>query len=568
MAGRSAEPRLPKALAAVLAGAFALLGAADLASAAGSRTGHWEVLAGLWQPHLDPGSDALIGVALVVIARGLLLRRHNAYRVGLAYLAGMTVVVTVWVRAPRHVIGLAVLAACLYLARQAFPVPGSPRLTPSLTRVLLVAAAADAVCGTLVMAMARGGPHPYKHPLAAGRVMLDGFVGRRVTMADPYSAHWALPLLTAVGCVTVVVLLAAVIAPPAVPLDGTRSRAGLVRALADRIEGSTLDPFALRHDKLHLIDPVSGSAIGYRPMFGVALASGPPVGPPGAAFSALSHYLQHCQAHGWRPAIIGLGPPELEACDRLGLRHLHIGDEAVIDVGTFNLATPAMRNVRQAVKRTRNFGVTTSVQRESDLTGRLREQLLSIAFVGRGRAPERGFSMTLGDPLSGRHGDSVVVVAFDSEGEPVGFQRYAPCRGGRALSLDIMRRVPAAPNGVNERMIADVVAWAAERQVDQISLNFAAFRDLMDLGSERNRLQRIQYWLVHRIDRWIKIESLYRFNAKFHPVWLPRYVAYRSPLDLGWVLLAALTAEFSLPIERFSGAAYGTDALAASLAQG
>jgi hypothetical protein len=54
----------------------------------------------------------------------------------------------------------------------------------------------------------------------------------------------------------------------------------------------------------------------------------------------------------------------------------------------------------------------------------------------------------------------------------------------------------------------------------------------------------VEYRLVHLLDRWIQVESLYRFNAKFRPEWLGRYVAFRSFRDLPAVLVAALVAEF------------------------
>jgi lysyl-tRNA synthetase class 2 len=45
------------------------------------------------------------------------------------------------------------------------------------------------------------------------------------------------------------------------------------------------------------------------------------------------------------------------------------------------------------------------------------------------------------------------------------------------------------------------------------------------------------------VSRWFQIESLYRFNAKFRPVWEPRYVCYPATRDLPRVALAALEAE-------------------------
>jgi lysyl-tRNA synthetase class 2 len=43
--------------------------------------------------------------------------------------------------------------------------------------------------------------------------------------------------------------------------------------------------------------------------------------------------------------------------------------------------------------------------------------------------------------------------------------------------------------------------------------------------------------------RWFQIESLYRFNAKFQPEWVPRYVCYPTARDLPRIAVAALEAE-------------------------
>ena len=45
------------------------------------------------------------------------------------------------------------------------------------------------------------------------------------------------------------------------------------------------------------------------------------------------------------------------------------------------------------------------------------------------------------------------------------------------------------------------------------------------------------------MSRWFQIESLYRFNAKFAPVWVPRFMVFTSTRDAIRVGLAALEAE-------------------------
>jgi lysyl-tRNA synthetase, class II len=45
------------------------------------------------------------------------------------------------------------------------------------------------------------------------------------------------------------------------------------------------------------------------------------------------------------------------------------------------------------------------------------------------------------------------------------------------------------------------------------------------------------------LSRWFQIESLYKFNAKFCPAWVPRFLLYPSTRDAPRIGLAALEAE-------------------------
>ena len=156
--------------------------------------------------------------------------------------------------------------------------------------------------------------------------------------------------------------------------------------------------------------------------------------------------------------------------------------------------------------------------------------------------------MILDGLLTGRHPDCLLVIARDRAGRPVGFQRYAPC--GAALSLDTMRRDRDGPNGLNERMIVDLVAHARARGVRAISLNFAAFRALIDAGDDRGVLERIGYQALHLLDPFIRVESLYLFNAKFKPGFQPRGVVFPSWFSVPVVAAAMVGMEFGLAYDR------------------
>jgi lysyl-tRNA synthetase class 2 len=289
--------------------------------------------------------------------------------------------------------------------------------------------------------------------------------------------------------------------------------------------------------------------VAYRYLMGVGLASGDPVGHPAAFEDSLREFVARCDERGWRPIVLLAGEDRLAMYEDLGFKLLYLGDEALLDVGEYSLAGRRRRNVRQAVSRAHNFGVTTEVVVEGDLDDGLRRQLMAVADRSCGQQRELGFTTALDEPLAVTHADGVIVFCRGADGTPVAFQRYLPCKGGRCLSLDAMRRDPDAPNGVNEAMIVHMLGTQRDRGVRELSLNFVGFRTLIQgvpgLGSTAAAVG----WFVRGFNPF-KVASLYRFSAKFQPRWEARYIAYRSPGDIPAIGLAALTAEGFLPFDR------------------
>jgi lysyl-tRNA synthetase class 2 len=275
------------------------------------------------------------------------------------------------------------------------------------------------------------------------------------------------------------------------------------------------------------------------------------VGDPASWASAVEEFLKLCDVRGWRPAVYGVRGDTMEIYERFGMKSIYVGDEAVVDVQQFSLEGRRMRNVRQAVSRTKNFGLTCTVHREGDLSAELRAELRRISEVDNGKAGERGFAMGLDAMLSGRDKHLVVLICRDAAGTPVAFQRYATFGLAEAgLSLDAMRRLPEAPNGVNERMIVEAIEWGKPRGVTELSLNFAAFRSVFDREKEKTPLRALEQAALRTLEPLFQLEQLYWFNGKFFPRWVPRHVAYRSFADIAHIGIAAMAAEQYIPIGR------------------
>jgi lysyl-tRNA synthetase, class II len=274
-----------------------------------------------------------------------------------------------------------------------------------------------------------------------------------------------------------------------------------------------------------------GAALAYRSLFGVALGSGDPIGARDQFLDCLQRFVARADELGVRPVVMLVRQDRLVLYRRLGFKALYLGDEAILDVANFTLDSPRLRNVRQAVKRSANFGVTTEVMREADIPASLVESLREITVRARGGKREEGFSAALEEPFSVPHPTCLVVLCHDRGGELIGFQRYS--------------RVPSAPNGINERMIFEVLQWGRSNGIVELSLNFVAFRRLLD-GLHVATGNAVPARAIRRLDP-AGAPNLFAFTEKFRPRWIPRYLAYRSLTDIPRFAIATLSAEGRLP---------------------
>jgi lysylphosphatidylglycerol synthetase-like protein (DUF2156 family) len=297
----------------------------------------------------------------------------------------------------------------------------------------------------------------------------------------------------------------------------------------------------LRPEKSYAFAPDGGAAVGYRVKVGTAVAAGDPVGNAESWPAAIDAFVTEARRRRLRIAVLGAGERSRPLWEAYGFGHLAIGRDVVLHRSEFTLQGRHFRNLRQAIKRSHNFGVSVELHREGDLRP---EQVLELrGLMKRSRREDtRGFSMILGRMFDGSEPDAIIAVARDKDGALVGAHRYL-WAGKQDLSLDLPMRAGSAPNGVDERLIAEVVEWGATLGVERVSLAFAPFPDLFANRGHLGVLGKVGYGLAHLLDPLISVERLYRYLRKFHAFDQERYVMLRWR-NLFRVLVALLLLEF------------------------
>ncbi|MFD9035749.1 phosphatidylglycerol lysyltransferase domain-containing protein [Streptomyces sp. NPDC059567] len=318
-----------------------------------------------------------------------------------------------------------------------------------------------------------------------------------------------------------------------------------LRLLLDKYgDRDSLGYFALRREKSVVWSPSEKAAIAYRVVGGVSLASGDPIGDPEAWPGAIEPWLAEAREHGWVPAVMGAGEEAGTIYARHGLDALELGDEAIVETDEFTLDGRAMRTVRQAFNRVKRAGYEVRIRRHEDIPADEMDALLRKADDWRDGATERGFSMALGRLGDPRDGRCVMLECTDGEGELRAVLSFVPW-GPKGLSLDLMRRDRDSENGLMEFMVIELLQRAEEIGITQVSLNFAMFRSVFERGSKLGAGPVLRMWrsLLSFFSRWWQIESLYRANAKYRPIWEPRFMLFEKSADLLRIGLAAGRAE-------------------------
>lgn len=532
-----------------MAGLVLLLGVASVLSAL-SRPLHERLQLLLdWLPDHGPSAANAVtlatGVVLLVLAPALRRRKRRAWLAATA----LSAVAVVSHLLSRLAVESALLSAAvlvfLVLTRSQFTAEPDPR-SRRRTVVVCIAGIPLAIAGGWLLLTLHADTQAVDttwwdrlQESTLGLVGVDG----PVHYLSPQAYWGAGTALATLGIALLVVVLAVAMSSYRPVRLRSRADERRLRTLISQYGSEdSLSYFGLRDDRSASFG--SDAAITYRTVGAVAIAAGDPVGDPPAWDATIRAWLQHVRRGGWTPAVVGASRVGASAYRRAGLRALPLGDEATLSTATFSLEGRTMRTVRQAVARVERAGYRVQVERVRALGPDELADAATAAEQWRQGPVERGYSMALGRMASPVDGNCVLVRAFDRGGQLQALTYWVPW-GEDGVSLDLMRRDPAAVNGVVETMIVALLRGTPDVALRQLSLNFVAVRSWFDFGRADDATRSAR--LVHRtfvsvMSRW-QVDSLYRSCAKYRPTWVTRYLCYPNGLELPRVLLAVLRAE-------------------------
>ncbi len=126
--------------------------------------------------------------------------------------------------------------------------------------------------------------------------------------------------------------------------------------------------------------------------------------------------------------------------------------------------------------------------------------------------------MMLGRLFDPKDRGLVLTVVSDPSGRPVAVCQFVPSPAIKGYSLDLMRRDPGEhPNGLLDYALCSTIEHFRQRGARGLSLNFAAFRSVLDGERGEGTFTRVERWAIKRLSGILPIESLWTLQREVPP---------------------------------------------------
>ncbi len=539
---------------AAIGGVFMLLSRIPIVH---SKFGEYGDIAPTWFRATSSVVTVIVGFAMLVIARNLGRGKLRAFQVGIVlFVLG---ILSNALQGP-HPIAIAysaMMATLLFTNRGLFKGRSDPPSVLRLIRLVPLYVVAVLATGWVSLIIER---KRLDAPLTFWRGMET--IGKQlIGVHGPYEynrrffSDYFPGTMLALGIIGVLGLAVLLFRPLRHSAPHTVSDWDRANALVRAYGSDTLAFFALRDDKSFFFSSDGEAFVAYTYLGGYALVSGDPIGAPQSIDHCLDEFLDLCATNSWRVAFLAARTDELPRYAARGLRGFYLGDEAIVSCRDFTLDGPEMKSVRAAVRRV-GRSYRFQVVRESHAPEALVRQLNAISEEWRGKAPERGFTMSLSQDIEGggKNPEFLLCVALDEDGRPGGFLRIVPAYGDDfGYTLDLMRHRPTAPNGMTEYLISETALALGAEGIGRLSMNFAMWGKLYEEGVDYTVGQKMAKKVIDVLNPFFQIKSLHDFNEKFSPVWLSRMLVFEEPFDLPRVGLLYAGAEGFLSLPGIGG---------------
>lgn len=247
-----------------------------------------------------------------------------------------------------------------------------------------------------------------------------------------------------------------------------------------------------------------------------------PVGPRNAWPALVTKMLKKAKAAGCRVAFYQVSPDFLPTAVDAGLTMFKLGDQAVVDLPTFDLKGGDWLKLRRSINRAERDGLEFAVLQPSEVYAAMDElAAVSDRWLAHHNAAEKGFSLgTFQRDYVASHPVAVIRMG----GQIIAFANILTTQTRGSAFIDLMRHLPGIHRGAMDLLFVRMIQYLQAEGYLRLNLGMAPLSGL----SERRYAplwHHLGRFMFEHGERLYNFKGVQAFKAKFHPEWQPRYLA-------------------------------------------
>lgn len=492
--------------------------------------------------HLSRSLTLLIGLALIISSINIYKRKKRAFQIVLL-LSSFSVVFHLikGLSYEEASVSLA-LVIVLILSRKHFTVKSSiVSLQWGLIKagIALIITLAYGIAGFWFLDRRDFGIQFHINDAIRETLKFMTFIDDPALVPNTRYARWFLNSLDLVTTVLVVYVFYSVFRPMIYRFRSQRRERLLVKEYIEKHGRSALDFFKSWPDKSYFFSPSENGFIAYRVGNNFALALADPVGPEQEIEDIIRRFVEFCEENDWGVGFHQVLPDFLPVYERLGFRKLKIGEDAIVDLMSFDLAGGERKEIRHTVNKMESRGVHI-LHFEPPISDEVLAQVREVSddwlrLPGR---KERQFTLGSFDIEYLR--STPLFVAADSTGKFLAFVNEIPSYHKDEATIDLMRFRSDAPSGVMDFLFVKLFFHLKERGFHRFSLGMTPMSGFRE-GETPSAEEKFIHFFFQQLSFIFRYKGLRHYKAKYASFWEPRYAIYRSQLDLPRMALALRT---------------------------
>jgi phosphatidylglycerol lysyltransferase len=260
-------------------------------------------------------------------------------------------------------------------------------------------------------------------------------------------------------------------------------------------------------------------------MVGTAGASrvvmGDPVGPIAAATRLVDTFMHDCDRNGSWPVFYRVGPQLLYLYLDYELSIVKLGEVAHVPLANFSLEDPGRRTLRQVHRKLVKSGCTFEVLAPEQVAAVIPElRVVSGEWLAHRRSREKSFSLGHFDEEFITRGRVGVVR---TGGRLVAFGTVWLSGRKAEVEIDLMRYSNDAPPSVMRYLVTEFMLWARGQGFSDFNLGMVPLSGIRT-GTVAPLWNQIAEAVRVGGERYYNFRGLRAFKEWFHPDWEPSYL--------------------------------------------